>query len=100
MVAAQRQDPALTRRSYSYSYLVGDPPSDDEVGAKVVGHVRHVAFQMAEVAISVELPPRCRQRRCWRVRGKIGWVEERQFQLHDRSPLAAPTRRVGRSERR
>src|SRR5271170_3531616 len=49
----------------------------------------------------VELLPRRRQRRCWRgVRGKIGWVEEGQFQLHDHSPFAAPTRRVGRSERR
>ena len=23
--------------------------------------------------------------------GKVGWVEEGQFQLHDRSPFAAPT---------
>jgi hypothetical protein len=30
------------------------PPSDD-CGAKVVGHVRYVAFQMAEVAISKNL---------------------------------------------
>ena len=44
----------------------------------------------------VELPPRRRQRRCWRgVRGKLGWIEEGQVQLHDRSPFAAPTRRVG-----
>ena len=42
---------ALTRRSYSCSDLVGDRPATIGIGAKVVGHARHVAFQMAEIAI-------------------------------------------------
>ena len=42
----------MTRRSYLCSDLVGDRPAMIGIGAKVVGHVRCVAFQMAEVAIS------------------------------------------------
>ncbi len=55
MLAAQRRESALTRRSYSCSDLVGDRPATIGIGAKVVGHVRYVAFQMAEVAISKNL---------------------------------------------
>ena len=42
----------MTRRTYLCSDLVGDRPATIGIGAKVVGHVRCVAFQMAEVAIS------------------------------------------------
>jgi len=55
VVAAQRQDSALTRRSYSCSDLVDDRPATIGIGAKVVGHARYVAFQLAEVAISKNL---------------------------------------------
>ena len=37
------------------SDLVGDRPATIEIGAKVVGHARTVAFHMAEVAISKNL---------------------------------------------
>ena len=38
--------------SYSCSDLAGERPATIGIGAKVVGHARYVAFQMAEVAIS------------------------------------------------
>ena len=48
-------DSALTRRSYSRSDVMGDRPAMIGIGAKVVGHVRSVDFQMAEIAISKNL---------------------------------------------
>ena len=50
--SSARKESAMTRRSYLCSDLVGDRPATIGIGAKVVGHVRCVAFQMAEVAIS------------------------------------------------
>jgi hypothetical protein len=41
--------PAPTGRSYSCSDLVGDCPATIAMGAKVVGHTRHVSFQIAEI---------------------------------------------------
>ena len=54
-VAQERQESALTRRSYSCSDLVGDRPATIRIGAKVVGHARYVAFRMAEAAIPKNL---------------------------------------------
>ena len=42
-----RKKSAMTRRTYLCSDLVGDRPATIGIGAKVVGHVRCVAFQMA-----------------------------------------------------
>src|ERR1043166_110163 len=49
----------------------------------------------------VELVPCRRRRGCWRgTRWKIGLIEKGQVQLHGCSPRVAPTRHVGRGERR
>ncbi len=54
-VAAQRQDSALTRRSYSCSDLVGDRAATIGIGAKVVDLARTVALRMAEIVNSKNL---------------------------------------------
>ena len=49
------RSPPLSGRSYSCSDLASERPATIGIGAKVVGHARYVAFQMAEVAISKNL---------------------------------------------